>query len=180
METAFDDHLKYQNGVSNYNYDGYCQGYHCGIDFGAEWGIKIYSSTYGVVSAKGIGNGGYYVVINHGDYQILYQALDGDFKVNEGERVVPGMIIAGVGNHSADPINKNNHLHMEVRNSSSGNSQWKDRIINPLLLMDLSLYQALRSKIDNSPYNNINFHSVVQDPLKQQSPIIREGPVLWK
>jgi RHS repeat-associated protein len=182
-ETAYEDHLKYQTGKSNYNYDGYCQGYHCGIDFGADWGTTIHSCRNGVVSKKGLGNGGHYVIINYGDYQILYQALDGDFKVNEGKRVVPGTVIAGVGNHSADPVGGNYHLHIEVRSSSSGEKDYKDRILNPLLLMDVSLYQKLLSisNLSTTPRNNVMFYeSADQDPLKQQSPIVRGGSVLWK
>ena len=39
-ETAYQDHLDYKNGEDNYGYDEYCQGLHCGIDFGAEWSTQ--------------------------------------------------------------------------------------------------------------------------------------------
>lgn len=171
-ETAFID------GV-NWNYDGYCQGYHCAIDYGSYWGAPVYAGIFGTVLAQGKGNGGYFVIIGAGDYQIIYQALDGNFTQNIGDSVNPNTQIAGVGNHTADSNKGNTHLHMEVRYSSSGDSEWKDRIANPILFMSMTDYYQLRMNRQNSPKNNIEFHGAEQDPRKQRSPIIRGGPVLW-
>jgi murein DD-endopeptidase MepM/ murein hydrolase activator NlpD len=179
-ESAYNDHLAYQRDPDDsYKYDAYCQGYHCGIDFGAAWGDPVYAGVYGQVIKAGPGSGGYEIVIQVGDYQILYQAVDGDFLVKDRQFVSPDTVIAGVGNHSADPQGGNVHLHLEVRYSSSGHAPWKDRIANPLLFMDMSMYEQLKSREPYSPYNNINFHVSERDPLKQLSPIIRGGGVLW-
>jgi len=46
--------------------------------------------------------------------------------------------------------------------------------------MDMTMYEELQSKAISSPKDNVNFHCEEQDPLRQQSPIIRGGGVLWR
>ncbi len=180
-EAAYEDHLNYlKDPATSFNYDGYCQGYHCGIDFGGAWGNPVYAGLYGTVIDQNLGKGGYYIIIGVGDYQVLYQALDGNFQVPIGANVTPNTIIAGIGNHSANPDGGNTHLHLEVRYSSTGRNDFKDRMANPLLFMNLSQYEQLKSKVPVSPLKNITFHGSVTDPLLQMSPIRRGGPVLWE
>jgi murein DD-endopeptidase MepM/ murein hydrolase activator NlpD len=124
-------------------------------------------------------DGGYQIQIRFGDYEVFYQALDGNALVSEGDYVVPGQMIAGVGNHAADQSSNNYHLHLEIRYSSTGNGDWKGRIANPLLFMDEKLVAELKSKAISSPYNNANFHNGISDPLQQPSPIARGGGALW-
>ncbi len=178
-ESAYQDHENTIAGKPNYNYDGYCQGYHCGLDMGAKWGTPVYAGVNGTVLVTGKRNGGYFVVVRYGDYEVSYEALDGNFYVDERDPVKPDTKIAGVGNHQSNPNGGNTHLHMEVRYSSSGHNDWKDRITNPLLFMNMVLYQELMSKVDISPYDNVHFHTEEQDPLKQHAPIVRGGAVLW-
>jgi len=74
-------------------------------------------------------------------------------------------------------------LHLEIRFSSSGKGEYKDRFANPLLFMSEADYATLKSKVENSPPNNVNFQEgqgISSDPLKQISPILRGGSVLWK
>lgn len=109
-----------------FNYDGYCQGYHCGIDIGAAWATHVRSGVYGkVVSTTSEGGGKVFVRKN--DYEILYQHLT-DVKVTTNQLVTPDTIIAGIGNPTGNKNDGNWHVHIEVRFSSSGCGDWKDRI----------------------------------------------------
>jgi murein DD-endopeptidase MepM/ murein hydrolase activator NlpD len=176
-----------KNGGSDYGYDKYCQGYHCGIDFGANWGDPVYAGVnHGYVYDVDKGNGGYYVVVKSGDYYILYQALDGNFSVKEGDVVTSDTILAGVGNHAADVGAGNYHLHLEVMHYSpyavKHNSFWEwrgDLIENPLKFMSNDVYALLVSVVESSPPNNVTFHSGEQNPLLQPSPMHRGGTILW-
>jgi RHS repeat-associated protein len=181
-EAAYNDHLVYlKDKRSSWNYDGYCQGYHCGLDYGADWGTPVYAGVYGeVVSTDFTKDGGYFIIVKVRDHIIKYQSLDGNFRVDFGDMVTPDTILAGVGNHKMDPNGNNNHLHLEVRYSSSGHNAWKDRIANPLLFMSGTLYAELQNKVAASPWENVFFHPPADnDPLKQVSPIVRGGTVLW-
>jgi hypothetical protein len=174
----------YLNGKS-WNYDKYCQGYHCGIDFGAEWGDSVYAGSYGrVYEEPGKGSGGYQVVIQSGEYFILYQALDGEFKVNKGDFVTPDTILAGVGNHAANEDAGNYHLHLEIMHYSTKANKWTwhgDLIANPLLYMNHTIYELLLGVVGSSPSNNVTFHDPEQqDPRLQPSPMHRGGTSLWE
>jgi murein DD-endopeptidase MepM/ murein hydrolase activator NlpD len=140
----------YQSG-EEWNYDGYCQGFHCGIDFGASWGTPIRAGSYGVVEnvwvegGKDPGTfGRYRIDIRYGDYRIIYGHTDGRAFVKPGDYVMPGTIIAGVGNPKGEGDN-NTHIHLEIRGSSSGNSEYKDLIYNPLIYMGEDDYSNLVS-----------------------------------
>ena len=172
---AFADHEDYINSRSNYNYDGYAQGFHAGLDLGAPWGTPVYAGFYGTVVAIGKDAGGFYITIRTGDYEVKFQALDGEFLVDIGDKVDPYTQIAGVGNHAADKTKGNTHVHIEVRYSSTGNGDWKDRIANPLYYMDMSLYNQIKTKEQNSPL----VVGPSESPYQQISPLIRGGTVLW-
>ena len=177
-EFAYLDHENHITGKENWNYDGYCQGYHCGIDMGADWGTPVYAGVYGEVTMIDGGN----IIISVGDYQILYQSLNGNFQVTVGDKVSPNTLIAGVGNHGQDATGGNFHLHLEVRYNSPARegAEYKDLIGNPLLFMSLLEYEQLVSKAPNSPKNNVVFHPPANlDPRRQKSPIHRGGSTLW-
>ena len=60
-----------------WNYDGYCQGYHCGIDIGrmpSEYGTSVYAGLYGTVEsvAPTYGAGKHAVNIRVGRYVFVY------------------------------------------------------------------------------------------------------------
>lgn len=179
-----------KNGGSAWGYDKYCQGYHCGIDFGADWGDSVFAGTDGVVYEIGeTDGGGYHIVIKNGDYYILYQALDGNTSLVVGDIVTPDTIIAGVGNHAADQTGGNTHLHLELMHYSqyaidhnSTGAGWRaDLIENPLLYMDESIIAQLEAVVPYSPSGNITFANTTdQNPLNQPSPMHRGGTNLWK
>ncbi len=103
-EFAYKDHLIYMvDKLKSYNYDGYCQGYHCGIDYIAPWGTPVRAGIYGIVyDTKHLPTGDSYIEIDWGNYRFKYQALDGDFKVRKGDYVYPWTVIAGVGSHTGE------------------------------------------------------------------------------
>ena len=86
--------------------------FHYGMDFTASIGTEIYSTGDGTVISVGWRAGyGNCVVIDHGyDYNTLYGHID-KFKVQTGQKVKRGEVIATVGNtgKSVGP-----HLHYEV------------------------------------------------------------------
>jgi RHS repeat-associated protein len=133
-----------KNDGDAWNYDGYCQGYHCGLDIGTEeWGESVHAGVNGiVVGAWGTDNpaevfGPYRVDIQVGDYRLIYGHLDGNLQVMVGDIVSPDTILAGVGNPSGDPKLTNTHLHLEIRSPYSINGWMGEKLIsNPLMYMN--------------------------------------------
>jgi murein DD-endopeptidase MepM/ murein hydrolase activator NlpD len=179
-ESAYQDHLAFINGEANWNYDGYCQGLHCGLDFGAAWDTSVHAGIYGEVLYAGPMESGLGVTIKIGDYQIRYEHLS-ETNVKRNDLVTPDTLIGGVGNLQGDSSLTNTHLHLEVRFSSTGHAEWKDRISNPLLQMSVDMVNDLKEIAASQYYrSSVEFHSPMsQDPLQQPSPIIRGGGVLW-
>jgi murein DD-endopeptidase MepM/ murein hydrolase activator NlpD len=163
-----------------YNYDGYCQGYHCGIDIGAPWKTPVRAGISGKVSSVEPSTGGGKVFIRKGDYQILYQHLT-DIKVVTNQSISYDTIIAGVGNLTTVETDGNWHIHLEVSYSSSGCGDYKDRYTNPLKIINADYRNALfnvarkQAAIDNVTYDN---NAISNDPLDQPD-IIRGGSSLW-
>ncbi|MFZ6031424.1 MAG: M23 family metallopeptidase [Chloroflexota bacterium] len=213
--TAYNDHLNYKSaydkayadaldkglseaeavkeaqaaGAANsWNYDGYCQGYHCGVDISADWGTPVYAGAYGVVIDAHKGYGGHQVVVQSGQYLFYYQGLDGNYHVEVGDTVTPYTVVAGVGNHKADSTLGNTHLHFEVRYSRSGvlTMDKVDRIVNPVLLMDRSYVAELRTiaQAKTTTYDNVHYQGysnpAYTGPYAYVLPIARGGTVLWK
>jgi murein DD-endopeptidase MepM/ murein hydrolase activator NlpD len=120
------------------------------------------------------------VTIKIGDYQIRYEHLS-ETNVKRNDLVTPDTLIGGVGNLQGDSSLTNTHLHLEVRFSSTGHAEWKDRISNPLLQMSVDMVNDLKEIAASQYYrSSVEFHSPMsQDPLQQPSPIIRGGGVLW-
>ena len=86
---------------------------HTGIDIGAQQGADIVAAKSGRVIYSGWADGyGYYVILDHGDgFKTAYGHCSALF-VNEGDNVLKGQKIAGVGStgNSTGP-----HLHFEVK-----------------------------------------------------------------
>jgi len=178
-ESAWLDHLAYVEGRDNYNYDGYCQGYHCGLDLYAEWGTSVQAGTWGIVSdvVDGGANGGYKVLLEYGDKQIRYEHLE-SVLVKPGQGVHPDTIIGSVGSPNLKNGN-NDHVHLEIRFSSTGQNPRKDRISNPLGFMNKALSATILDIASNQSWKNgVLFHSSNKDPLTQPI-IVRGGPVRW-
>lgn len=93
------------------------QGFHTGIDLGADYGDPIVAADTGVViHADWLGGYGKAVIINHGNgLQTLY-AHNSELLVSEGQTVRKGQTItrAGSTGYSTGP-----HLHFEVRRNGS-------------------------------------------------------------
>ena len=180
-KTAYQDHLNYEAGKDNYNYDGYCQGFHCGLDFGADWGTDVYSGIYGTVltSWDAGENGGWKLIIQSGNYNIQYEHLAEEPMMGSGDLVTPYSLIGSVGNPSGQRDNGNFHLHLEIRYSSTGGN-YKDRIPNPLNYINPALYANLSDIASSQGGNNVEFaYGNDPDPRHQPSPIQRGGGVLW-
>lgn len=85
---------------------------HGGIDIGAPYGTDIRSAAAGKVKEVARSSSyGLYVIIDHQNFETLY-AHCSSIKVNEGETVSKGDIIANVGSTG---ISTGPHLHFEVR-----------------------------------------------------------------
>ncbi len=96
---------------------------HMALDLNRLNGWGIYASAAGVVQTKTGYNGGYgnLIAINHGSGWSTYYGHLAQFKVNNGDYVQQGQLIAIMGStgRSTGP-----HLHFEIRHSGS--------LMNPL------------------------------------------------
>ncbi len=87
---------------------------HGGIDIACDVGTPVYATADGVVEVAGRNRGGYgrMIVIDHGfGYKTLYAHLSSTIKVNRGDRVTRGDIIALSGRSG---LVTGPHLHYEV------------------------------------------------------------------
>lgn len=181
-----------------WNYDGYCQGFHCGIDLAAPWGTPVRAGTRGRVVATW-GNdsdeepdffGRYRVDIKVGRWKVIYAHLDGNLRVGVGDYVRPGTIIAGVGNPDGNPRGGNNHAHIEIRlnNQSDLRNNLVHLVYNPLLFVQWNDYKALQQiakeqAAEEDDASLVTFYSTdawagYPDPMLQ--PVIqRGGTSLW-
>lgn len=99
--------------------------YHTGIDIAANQGTDIISATSGkVVLSSSEGPYGNHLKIQIDDVVIIY-AHCLSLKVQEGEEIIQGQVIAKVGStgNSTGP-----HLHFEIRK--------EDRYVNPDLILE--------------------------------------------
>jgi len=91
------------------------QPFHSGTDIGAACGSPVYAATAGVVAQTGrLGTYGNWILIDHGEgIATGYAHLqDGSTLVGQGDTVVAGQLIAGVGSTG---LSTGCHLHVEVR-----------------------------------------------------------------
>ncbi|MCF8308011.1 MAG: M23 family metallopeptidase [Bacteroidales bacterium] len=87
--------------------------FHQGIDFSAPSGTPIYSPGHGVVKSMGYSHHGYgnRMILDHGfNYKTVYAHIK-DYKVERGDTVNRGDVIATVGNTGKSTAP---HLHYEV------------------------------------------------------------------
>lgn len=105
-----------------YNYQGYSQALHGGIDFGHSGGIPVYAGVNGTFQYSGSGKSftPYRVDVKVGDYLIIYGHIVNPISLSVGQPVTPdtvvGMIDSGM-----------KHTHIEIR--------YKNFIYNPLLFI---------------------------------------------
>ncbi len=86
---------------------------HTGIDIGAQQGTDVVAAKSGLVIYSGWADGyGYYIILDHGDGLKTAYGHCSTLFVNEGDYVLKGQKIAGVGStgNSTGP-----HLHFEVK-----------------------------------------------------------------
>ncbi|MBN2794082.1 MAG: peptidoglycan DD-metalloendopeptidase family protein [Clostridia bacterium] len=88
-------------------------GYHYGIDIGVPMHTDVYAADGGTVIFAGYkGTYGKLIMIDHGENKVSYYAHNDVLKVQKGDKVFKGQLIALSGNtgRSTGP-----HLHFEVR-----------------------------------------------------------------
>lgn len=103
---------------------------HSGMDISAPKGTPIYATGNGVVTKVGFDFYGYghYVIVDHGfGYKTRYGHMSA-ICVSEGQKVVRGQNLGGVGNTGRS---FGNHVHYEVI--------YKDRCVNPVNYLDLDM-----------------------------------------
>ena len=107
-----------------FNYDGYSQGLHGGLDFANRAsGIPIYAGVecYFVETKRRSPN--LQIWTRQGDYTLIYQHITKPKSFSPGEKITPDTIIAEI-----EPPPGPFHLHFEIRYKD-------DWIVNPLLFM---------------------------------------------
>ncbi|PJF40656.1 MAG: hypothetical protein D6737_16900 [Chloroflexi bacterium] len=120
-----------------WNYDGYSQGLHGGLDFGnsVERGIPVYAALrckYWKTEGSG---GNIRVWTKVDDFTIIYQHVTNITKMSSGQELAPDFKICEIKPGS------NGHLHFEVR-------YMNNRIINPLLMMSDAMVKSITDKFD--------------------------------
>ncbi len=165
-----------------YNYHKYCQSYHCGVDFGADWGTDIYAGVNGQITYVG----DHKVSIISGNYEILFLHLSA-YSVVYGQNVTPDTIIGRVGNTTNRSSDGNNHLHLEIRYSDIELNGYKNRIANPLLYMPPETIQSLltiadeQNRLANWKDKGVTFANTDSlNPFDQPEVITRMAGNLWK
>lgn len=126
---------------SNYNYDGYSQGLHGGLDFGSSTtSMNVYARLDGKV-IKIIDNNGAMnqIHVESGPYLVIYQHLEDNPPVQLNQVVAPDTLIGktkfGIQRDALD------HLHLEVRYRSK-------MIVNPLELFPDEYIQQIMDRFN--------------------------------
>ncbi len=132
----------YVHGKS-YNYDGYSQGLHGGLDFGNSLraGVKIYAGVEGTfVKTETTRARNWRVWIKSGDYMLIYQHIINPTNFAPGQAVTPDTVVAEI-EHSSQGGGWD-HLHFEIRYDRE---TW---IVNPLLLMPDAMVKGITDKFN--------------------------------
>lgn len=135
----------YVNGKS-YNYDGYSQGLHGGLDFGnsARSGIPVYAGLEATYIKTIVSPPNNKVILESGDFTIIYQHVINMAGFSSGQTLSPDTQIAQIHHSSQGGWN---HLHFEIRYM---NEAW---IVNPLALMAPELVKQIVTKFDPTKAN---------------------------
>lgn len=131
----------YVNG-KNFNYDGYSQGLHAGLDFGnsTNVGVPVYAGLEAeFVKIERRSRRNFKVYLKQGDYTIIYQHVTNMVGFTPGQTISAGTKIAEIESRSQN--GGYDHLHFEIR----FRNKW---IINPLALMATELIASLVTKFD--------------------------------
>lgn len=131
----------YLNGKA-YNYDGYSQGLHGGLDFGntLDEGIQIRAGLHGkVMRVDRASLHNWKVWIRSGDYVIIYQHITNIRLLSAEQPVTPDTVLAEIEPNEVGGLN---HLHFEVRYDN------EKYIVNPLWLMPESMVREITTKFN--------------------------------
>ena len=123
----------HKNGKA-WNYDGFAQGMHPGLDLGNPKydGIQVYAGLNGVFDKRD--KFGFHV--NSGDYHIIYQHLVNTPLLSKGAAISPDTVVG-----TLEPLANNNaHLHLEIR------YQKEKFILNPLLFIPMDICDSCTKK----------------------------------
>lgn len=154
----------------DWNYHGYAQGLHGGLDFGNRSEVvPVHAAVNGEIAQRGRDS----LHIRSGDYIVIYNHLAQVTQLDAGEAVSPDTVIGRMGDTPPD----NRHIHIEVRYEDADGQVW---LVNPLLLLprrdvrDITRdFDALRG---NHFYYRLDWAQWIT-PLDQ--PIIRfRGPLI--
>ena len=131
------------NNGRRWNYDGYSQGLHGGLDFGHPGGATIFAGLSGVFDGPGNAFGPNRVDVITGDYRVIYGHIASPASYSKGTAITPDMVIGKVDTTLQ-------HLHFEIR--------YKDTyIVNPLLFIPKDLRDAVMKKYP--PVGQFGFYS---------------------
>ncbi len=120
----------------NFNYDGYSQGMHGGLDFlNTSAGIPVYAGVEGTYMDVRRISPNLSVWIRSGDYTLIYQHIINPRPFKGGDKIFPDTIIAEI-----EPLPWY-HLHFEIRYQNV----W---IVNPLLLMPEDMLGTIMNKFN--------------------------------
>jgi hypothetical protein len=125
----------YTDGA-DFNYDGYSQGLHGGLDFAnKKGGIPIYAGVHCQYETLLRRSPNLQIWTRQGDYTFIYQHITNVRPFEQGQAITPDTVIAEI-----EPLPWF-HLHFEIR--------YKDEwIINPLWLMPDALVHQITGKFD--------------------------------
>lgn len=125
-----------------YNYDGYSQGLHGGLDFGnsTSSGVPIYAGVHAKFDGVDTARAGNFRVRlrTDDDYLLIYQHIINPRLFQPGQEITPDTVIAEI---QTTAQGGSNHLHFEIR-------LLKKWIINPLLLMPEEMVNSITDKFN--------------------------------
>ncbi|MCA9914844.1 MAG: M23 family metallopeptidase, partial [Anaerolineae bacterium] len=131
----------YQYG-KKYNYDGYSQGLHGGLDLGnsIRSGVPIYAGVHAKYDGLDTARAGNFRVRlrTDDDYLLIYQHIINPRAFQPGEEITPDTVIAEI---QTTAQGGSDHLHFEIRLLR----KW---IINPLLLMPDEMVNSITDKFN--------------------------------
>jgi murein DD-endopeptidase MepM/ murein hydrolase activator NlpD len=130
----------------NFNYHGFAQGLHSGLDYGSNagaTGVKVYAGVHGtykqtIYDAKGRGWNHQVRVETPDGHLLIYQHIN-PAKFTKGQEITPDTVVGTI--NGSFPSN-GDHLHWEIR---FNNQAW---IVNPLAFMKPALVDEITAKFD--------------------------------